>query len=50
MSDKYLLSALAAVSTILLIVIAILLGERPSKLHFPGGEPTGNLQYIERNR
>ena len=50
MSANYLLTALALVTGVLLVVITILLSERPSKLHFPGSESTEKLQYIERHR
>lgn len=50
MPDTYLLSAIAVISTIFLIVIAVLLSERPSKLHFPTNEQPEKLQYIERHR
>ena len=47
--SAYLLTALGIVSAVLLIVIMILIGERPSNLHFPGNEAVEKLQYIERH-
>lgn len=45
----YLLTALGVVSAVLLIVIMILVSERPSKLHFPENEAVEKPQYIDRH-